>query len=189
MASLPRVTELGENGSMSDFRFPVTSPQDLPHLVDQLRAALQPVVAGRGQVLRRASQEDEDEFSQDILVSSQLGQIEVAVSWDKGRGDAEVSVSAASGSRRAYLPLAFAFAAAFLADRTPELLPVFRGLRVMLGVVAGTVVGLLVLAVVSAFTPRRPRSDDGLQQNVERAVQSVLSQRGTPSTSRELLEA
>ena len=99
LASLPRVSEVGENGSRSEFRFPVASPQDLPHLVDRLRAA----------------HDDGDEFSQGILVSSPLGHVEVAVSWYRSDREAKVSVSSAGGSRHAYLVLAFTLAAGAVA--------------------------------------------------------------------------
>lgn len=180
------MTGFGDNESMSDFRFPVApsyAAQELQHLVDQLRTALEPVVDGQGRVVRHAPHVDEEDFSQDILVSSPFGQVEVAVCWDKSASEAAVSVSSGGGSRQAYLPLVLGFAAAFLADRTPELLPIFRGLRVVLGVLVGTLVGLLVLAVMAAFAPRRPRGGERLEARVERAVRQVLSQRAASPVS------
>lgn len=62
---------------------------------------------------------------------------------------------AKNSSALSYLPLILAFGIGFIADKSPEFLPIFRGLRVMLGAVVGFVIGTLLLAVMNAFSRNR----------------------------------
>jgi hypothetical protein len=159
---------------MSDFQFAVPGGvEDVRRLVEQLRGAIERAVSGYAKVVSRPADADDGEFSQEMLVSSQRGQLEVAVSRSKHASIAEVSVST-GGSRAGLLPIALALLVGFVADKSPELLPIFRGLRVMLGAVAGLVAGFLVVALLGALGLFRRRVDSALEQSVQSAVRQVL---------------
>ena len=169
---------------MTEYQFSLAAPGDvaeLRNLVDELRAALERSVAGYGKVISRPADVDEGEFSQDILVRSQRGQLEVAVLCAKERGKAEVSVSSATTQVTAYLPIGLALVVGFVADKTPELLPILRGLRVTLGAVVGLVVGFLLVALIGAFGVFKAKVDPALEKNVQSAVREVMRARGSRS--------
>lgn len=177
LASLPREEEIRDNGSMSNYQLAI-APTELRGLVDQLRDALERSLGGQGRVVRGAAETDDEDFSQDLRIKSEQGSMEVAVQYGKGEGHAEVSVARASSSWSSYLPLALTVVAALLADQLPELLPVFRGLRVMLGAVTGLVVGFSFVGILSAFGAFRVRVDAALEQKVRGAVREVMQARG-----------
>lgn len=169
---------------MSEYRFSLAAPGDvaeLRNLVDELRAAIERSVAGYGKVISRPADVDDGSFSQDILVRSQQGQLEVAVLCGKQRGKAEVSVSSAATHVTSSLPLVLALALGFVADKTPELLPILRGLRVTLGAVVGLVVGFLLVAALGALGIFKAKVDPALEKNVQSAVRKVMEARGARS--------
>lgn len=166
---------------MSNYQLPISAAgaqAELRGLVDQLRDALERSVAGRGRVVRGAIETDEEDFAQDLRIQSELGSLEVAVQYGKSAGHAEVSVAIASAAWSGYLPMGLALLAALLADQLPELLPVFRGLRVMLGAVAGLVVGFAFVGLLRAFGAFRARVDAALEQKVRATVREVMQTRG-----------
>lgn len=146
-------------------------------MVAQLRSAIERAVSGYGKVTSWPADVDGDDFSQGLLISSRNGQLELAVQYEKNAQQAEVSLSPA-GSHLGWLPLALAAVVGFAADRTPELLPIFRGLRVMLGATVGLVVGFLLVAAVGAVGLLRTRVDASLEQSVRAAVREVVQARG-----------
>lgn len=166
---------------MSTYQLPIAAAgakDELRGLVEQLRDALERSVAGQGRVVRCAAETNEEDFSQDLRVKSELGSLEVAVQYGQREGHAEISVAPASTGWSSYLPLAIALVAALLADQVPELLPVFRGLRVMLGAVSGLVVGFLLVGLFGAFGAFRTRVDAAFAQRVSTAVREVMQARG-----------
>jgi hypothetical protein len=164
---------------MSNFQSAATVPggiEDVRRLVEQLRAGIERAVSGYARVVSRPADVEDGEFSQELLISSQRGQLEVAVSRSKHAREAEVSVSA-GGSRAGLVPVAMALLLGFVADKTPEILPIFRGLRVTLGAVVGLSVGFLVVALMGALGLFRRHLDRTLQQSVQSAVRQVLEAR------------
>jgi hypothetical protein len=166
---------------MSTYQLPIAGAgarAELRRLVDQLREALERSVADQGQVVRGAVETNDEEFSQDLRIESERGALEVAVQYGKRDGRAEVSVAPESSSWSDYLPMALALLAALLADQLPELLPVFRGLRVLLGAVTGLVVGCAFVGLLGAFGAFRARVDAELEHKVRAAVREVMRARG-----------
>jgi hypothetical protein len=162
---------------MSSFQFAVAGGvEEVKQLVEQLRGAIERAVSGYAKVVSRPADADDGEFSQELLVSSTRGQLEVVVARGKGAREAEVSVSS-GGSRAGLVPVGLALLVGFVADKSPEILPIFRGLRVMLGAVAGLAAGFLIVALLSALGLFRRRVDGTLEQSVRAAVQQVLQAR------------
>jgi hypothetical protein len=162
---------------MNDYRFTLTAPsavQELRDLVQRLRGAIEQSVAGYGMVISRPADADDAEFSQDLLVRSRQGELEVAVQWQRADGQAAVAVAVPSSRGAAYLPLLLALLLGFVADKTPEILPILRGLRVMLGAVTGLVVGFALVAIMGALGFFKARRDPALQRNVQSAVREVM---------------
>lgn len=166
---------------MSDYRFALPAVNDVDevrHLVEQLRAAIERSVAEQAKVVSRPAEVDDGDFSQRILVGSQRGQLEVEVVRSNGEGAVEVSVRSPQRRLTSYLPVALALAMGFVADKTPEILPILRGLRVTLGAVAGLVVGVCIVAILGAFGIFDARVDATLEKHVRAALREVLLARG-----------
>jgi hypothetical protein len=177
LRSLPPGCAAGKNIGMSSFQVAVPGGvEDVRKLVEQLRGVIEPAVSGYAKVLSRPADVEGGEFSQDLLVSSQRGQLEITVERGKGALEAEVSISA-GGSRAGLVPVGMALLVGFVADKSPELLPIFRGLRVMLGAVAGLVVGFVIVALLGAIGFFRRGVDTTLEQTVQAAVRRFLAVR------------
>jgi hypothetical protein len=167
---------------MTDYRFSLTVPNavdDLRELVQRLRSAIEQSIAGYGMVISRPADADDAAFSQDLLVRSRQGELEVAVHWHRDDGQAEVAVTAPSSRVSAYLPVLLAAVLGLVADKTPDILPILRGLRVVLGSVTGLVVGFALVAVMGALGFFKARTDPALQKNVQSAVREVMLARGS----------
>lgn len=177
LESLPAESRTRQNPGMSDYRFNLTSDQardELQQLVDRLRETVERAVSGYARVIRRPADTDDGNFSQELLVSSQAGQLEVAIDWNQGRPHADVSVATPTSRVLMWLPAILALLIGVYADHSPELLPVLRGVRVMLGAVSGLVVGVLLTAVLGALGVGRAKRDPELDARVQGAVRAVL---------------
>ncbi|HVJ19308.1 MAG TPA: hypothetical protein VM686_28005 [Polyangiaceae bacterium] len=174
---------------MSDYQleFPAsaTIAEDLKQLGNQLALAVGSAVGSAAKVLLQKAEFNEENFSQEIFVTTPQGKLDVMLLWDKDDGKANVTVGtgATFSGVFGYLPLIVALVAAILADQTPELLPVLRGIRVVLGAIVGLTAGfLLVGALGTLFAVKKPRVDPALEQKVQSAVRRVLFERGaTPA--------
>jgi hypothetical protein len=175
---------------MSDYQLHVpasaTTSEQLAQLVGELGSSIARAVGGAAQVQPQKADADEDNFSQEIVVSTEKGKLEVMVLWSKDDGKTDVSVGASATVKGivGYLPLLLALAVGFAADKTPELLPVLRGIRVALGATVGLVAGFLLLAVVGFLgAASKAKVKTGVEEQVEGAVRDVMLARGASASS------
>jgi hypothetical protein len=184
-----RATVNHKGVAMSDYQLELPASktifEDLQHLGQQLELAVGSAVSGAATVAPQKPDFDDDNFSQEIFVTTPQGKLEVMLLWDKDDGKANVSVGTSATVKGffGYLPLIVALVAAVFADQSPELLPVLRGIRVMLGAVVGLAAGFLLVAVFGGLlAAKKPRVDPALEQKVQSAVRKVLFERGaTPA--------
>lgn len=165
---------------MADFELslPQASHPSLSRFVTRLRDRLEVVVGSEAKVSRSAGEKDEESFSQSVRVTApNEAALEVLVEWEKDTGKLEINVSPVSNAPGfvKFVSVAFIVVAVILADQSPELLPVFRGLRVILGGLVGLVVGLLVQTVVTkALSKKSAPLDPALEAQVREVVGEIV---------------
>lgn len=170
---------------MSDFQIELPhSPQvfdELKKMVREMKSAIEARVGSSAKVRHEQAEFDEDNFSQNLVITAEKGEIEVMVLWSKDDQRADVMVGGAVTAKGpvAYLPLVLALVFAFVFDQSLEWLPVFRGIRVFLGALCGFLVATGALAVLGvALGLKKAEIDPKITQEVEAAVRSAISDRG-----------
>lgn len=166
--------------TMANFERPLpsVSSTQLSKWVTRLRDRIEAEVDQSTRVTRSAGTKDEESFSQSVRVTTPNGAaLEVLIEWEKDTGKLEVELAPVSNAPGfvKYLSFVVAILGALWADQNPDLLPFFRGIRVLLGAVVGFTLGFVFQAIASQlFSKKSAPLDPAIEARVEGVVRELV---------------
>jgi|GEM_PF-4926991 len=159
---------------------PASARAQLQAYLDATIARLQESLGSDARVVvvpQEPRDEGDDGFDAKLKIRPAAGSywVEVELAWKHGNSHAalEVEPHTKTGTVLLYAAIAMAFVGGYLGDQHYDWLPMLRGIRVGLGILAGLIVGMVLMALLKAVGIGRSKDGDALKARVESVVKAA----------------